>query len=154
MGMKLNFTNVDPNASNFEQKLPEGTHTVIVDEVTKPKDNKLGNKGFSMWMRKEGYKSVNRYIQFSTDERDLAKIMNTLVAFGVVLEQRDYDAAEILQLLKNCKGKKCVAEVYHKEGVWTKDGVETPKINVEVGSLRPIVDEVVEEVIEDDDTPW
>lgn len=156
--MKLNFSNVDPNATGakYDLKLPEGVHTVVVDEVTQPKDNKLGNKGFSMWLRKEGYKSVNRYIQFSTDERDLAKIMNTLTAFGIVLEQRDYDAAEIYKMFKSCKDKKCQVEVYHRETTWTTPEGETkPAINVEIRTMRPIVNEVVEEVIDSqDDVPW
>lgn len=148
--MLLDFSNV--KESDGLGKLPEGNHVMYVENVTPLKKNKGGNIGFMMWFKKEGYKGVNQYLQLTDNVMDKRRIMNVLTAFNTKLEQREYKPKEIYQLIKDTEGKKCEAEIYHKDDSFENDDGETIKFKRrQIATLKPVSEEENLEIEEDDD---
>jgi len=134
--MMLDFS--DMKEQDAKGKLPEGKHLVTLTTVGELKANKSGKAGFCMWFEKTPFKPVMQYIQMTDNIFDKRRIMNTLTAFNVKLEQREYKPKEVYAMIKKCEQAQCEVEIMLKDDSFVND--EGEKINFkkrEIATLLP-----------------
>jgi len=146
----LDFSNM--KESDGAGKLPQGNHVMKLATVGKIKKNRGGNIGFCMWFEKEGFKPVMQYVQMTDNVYDKRRILNTLTAFNVTLEQREYKPKELYQLMKSKENKSCEVEVTLKDDDFVNDDGEKIEFKRrEIATLKPLQQGPVEEIVGKDD---